>query len=121
MILNDGSGVLKPETVSKMAQNGLVNLKSGGWVSSELTVANDGKFFLGFQKSWSYTFQVNEKSLPTGRPAGQLMWADLAYLFYWIDRENGIGGFWATQMQMFPYQDPSSYLGYLEFESAIYL
>ncbi|SOC38514.1 hypothetical protein [Ureibacillus acetophenoni] len=46
------------------------------------------------------------------------MWAGLANLYYWIDRENGIGGFWATQM--FPYQDPASYLGYLEFESAVY-
>ncbi|RXZ77401.1 class A beta-lactamase-related serine hydrolase [Paenibacillaceae bacterium] len=118
MILNDGSGVLKPETVSKMAQNGLGDLKSGGWVSSDPTVANDGEFFPGFPKSWSYTFQVNETPLPTGRPAGQLMWAGLANLFYWIDRENGIGGFWSTQI--FPYQDPSSYVGYLEFESAVY-
>ncbi|WP_413380698.1 serine hydrolase domain-containing protein [Alkalihalobacillus sp. 1P02AB] len=118
MILNEGSGVLNPETVSKMTQNGLGDLTSGGWVSSDPTLVNDGEFFPGFQKSWSYTFQVNEKPLPTGRPAGQLMWAGLANLYYWIDRENGIGGFWATQM--FPYQDPSSYLGCLEFESAVY-
>ncbi|MGN8646240.1 serine hydrolase domain-containing protein [Gracilibacillus sp. HCP3S3_G5_1] len=118
MILNDGSGVLNPETVSKMAQSGLGDLKSGGWVSSDPVVVNDGEFFPGFQKSWSYTFQVNDEPLPTGRPAGQLMWGGLANLFYWIDRENGIGGFWSTQM--LPYQDPSSYLGYLEFESAVY-
>lgn len=117
MILNDGSGVLNSETVSKMAQNGLGDLKSGGWVSSDPTVVNDGEFFPGFQKSWSYTFQVNEKPLPTGRPAGQFV-GRFSQSFYWIDRENGIGGFWATQM--FPFQDQSSYLGYLEFESAVY-
>lgn len=122
MVLNDGAGphgrVLKPETVARMAQNGLGELKSGGWVSSDPTLANDGEFFPGVQKSWAYTFQVNEDPVPTGRPAGQLMWAGLANLFYWIDRQNGIGGFWATQI--FPFQDVASYLGFVEFESAVY-
>lgn len=118
MMLNEGQGILEKETVEKMAQNGLGDLKSGGWLTSDDSLANDGEFFPGVEKSWSYTFQVNEEPLPTGRPAGQLMWAGLANLFYFIDRENGIGGFWASQM--FPYQDPATYLGYLEFESAIY-
>ncbi|RZI50452.1 class A beta-lactamase-related serine hydrolase [Aeribacillus pallidus] len=118
MILNDGAGVLKPETVAQMFQNGLGELKSGGWISSDPTLANDGEFYPGVQKSWSYTFQVNDEPTPTGRPAGQLMWSGLANLFYWIDRKNGIGGYWATQI--FPFQDVGSYLGFLEFESAVY-
>jgi methyl acetate hydrolase len=118
MILNDGAGVLKPETVMQMSQNGLGTLKSGGWISSDPSLANNGEFYPGVQKSWAYTFQVNEDSIPTGRPAGQLMWAGLANLFYWIDRKNGIGGFWATQI--FPFQDVASYLGFIEFESAVY-
>ncbi|MCL6577065.1 serine hydrolase domain-containing protein [Kyrpidia sp.] len=122
MILNDGAGtygrVLKQETVAQMSQNGLGALKSGGWMTSDPSLSNNGEFFVGVQKSWGYTFQVNEDPVPTGRPAGQLMWAGLANLFYWIDRKNGIGGFWATQM--FPFQDVASYLGFLEFESAIY-
>lgn len=122
MILNDGAGpygrVLKPETVAQMSQNGLGALKSGGWITSDPSLSNNGEFFVGVQKSWAYTFQVNEDPAPTGRPAGQLMWAGLANLFYWIDRKNGIGGFLATQM--FPFQDVASYLGFLEFESAIY-
>ena len=122
MILNDGTGpygrVLTAETVAKMSQNGLGALKSGGWVSSDPSLSNDGEFYPGVQKSWAYTFQVNEDPTPTGRPAGQLMWAGLANLFYWIDRKNGIGGFWASQV--FPFQDAASYLGFLEFESAVY-
>jgi methyl acetate hydrolase len=122
MILNDGTGpygrVLKAETVAQMCQNGLGELKSGGWVSSDPSLSNDGEFYPGVQKSWAYTFQVNEDPTPTGRPAGQLMWAGLANLFYWIDRKNGIGGFWASQV--FPFQDTASYLGFLEFESAVY-
>lgn len=118
MILNDGSDVLKPETISQMAQNGIGELKSGGWITSDPASANTGEFFPGVEKSWSYTFQVNEEPLSTGRPAGQLMWAGLANTYYWIDRENGIGGYWATQM--LPFHDSASYLGYLEFESAVY-
>nr|WP_268871127.1 serine hydrolase domain-containing protein [Halalkalibacterium ligniniphilum] len=118
MILNDGEGLLKPETVAQMSQNGLGELKSGGWIPSDPTLANNGEFYPGVQKSWSYTFQVNDDPIPTGRPAGQLMWAGLANLFYWIDRKNGIGGFGASKM--FPYQDPASYLGFVEFESAVY-
>jgi methyl acetate hydrolase len=64
MILNDGEGpfgrVLKPETVALMCQNGLGELKSGGWISSDPSLANNGEFFPGVQKSWAYTFQVNE-------------------------------------------------------------
>ena len=47
---------------------------------------------------------VNDEDAPTGRPAGALGWAGLANLFYWIDRKNGIGGFWATQI--LPFGDP---------------
>jgi methyl acetate hydrolase len=60
----------------------------------------------------------NEEVAPTGRPAGAQAWAGLANLFYWIDRENGVGGFWATQI--FPFGDPVSFAGYLDFETAVY-
>jgi methyl acetate hydrolase len=52
------------------------------------------------------------------RPAGSLAWAGLANLYYWIDRRSGVGGFWATQL--FPFADPTSVGGYLDFESAVY-
>jgi methyl acetate hydrolase len=122
MILNDGAGtdgrVLKAETVAQMARNGLGDLNSGAWVSSNPALANDGDFFPGLKKSWSYSFQVNDEPAPTGRPAGQLSWAGLANSFYWIDRKNAIGGMWSTQI--LPFQDIGSYPGYLEFEAAVY-
>ncbi|PLT33280.1 serine hydrolase [Bacillus sp. V5-8f] len=118
MILNDGEGVLDPQTVEQMSKNGLDSLKSGGWLTCNPSLSNDGEFFPGVLKSWSYTFQVNDEPIPTGRPAGQLMWAGLANLFYWIDRENGIGGFVATQI--LPFQDVASYLTFIELESAVY-
>ena len=122
MILNDGAGahgrVLKAETVGQMAKNGLGDHKSGGWSTSIPSLSNSGEFFPGLAKSWAYTFQVNDEPTPSGRPAGQLMWAGLANLFYWIDRHNGIGGFWGSQI--LPFQDVASYPGFVDFETAVY-
>jgi hypothetical protein len=55
-----------------------------------------------------------KRAAPTGRPAGSLAWAGLANLYYWIDRKNGLSGYWATQI--FPFVDPTSVGGYLDFE-----
>ncbi|MGR8948231.1 MAG: serine hydrolase domain-containing protein [Gammaproteobacteria bacterium] len=122
MILNDGEGpngrVLKAETVNAMAQNGLGKIKTSPWKSSIPSLANSGDFFPGLSKSWSYTFQVNDEPTPTGRPAGQLAWAGLANTFFWIDRLNGIGGMWGTQI--LPFQDAVSYPGFMEFERTVY-
>jgi methyl acetate hydrolase len=123
MILNNGAGpngrILKEETVDRMSKNGLpAGMKSGGWVTSIPSLSNPGEFFPSISKTWSYTFQVNEEDTPSGRPAGSLMWAGLANLFYWIDRKNGIGGYWGTQI--LPFQDISSYWGFVDFETVVY-
>ena len=122
MVLNDGAGangrVLKAETVAQMSKNGLGGLKVGGWPTSIPSLTNAGEFFPGLPKSWAYTFMVNDEAAPTGRPAGSLMWAGLANLYYWIDRQSGIGGFWGSQI--LPFQDVASYPGFVDFETAVY-
>lgn len=123
MILNDGIGpngrVLKAATVTAMATSGLpAGIRSGGWITSIPSLSNDGEFHPSVPKNWAYTFQVNEEPTPSGRPAGSLMWAGMANLFYWIDRKNGVGGYWATQI--LPFQDISSWNGFCEFETAVY-
>src|SRR6478672_5828890 len=122
MWLNDGAGehgrVLKPETVRMAVQNGLGNKKVKLLPGVIASLSNDAEFFPGLSKSWALTFMINDEPAPTGRPAGALGWAGLANLFYWIDRRNGIGGFWATQV--FPFADPTSFTGYMDFETAVY-
>ena len=117
-LVGPGGQVLKAETVARMAQNGLGELKTSPWQSSAPSLANNGDFFPGQPKSWSYTFMVNDEETPTGRPAGQLAWAGLANTFYWIDRKTGIGGMWGTQI--LPFQDAVSYPGFTDFEQAVY-
>jgi methyl acetate hydrolase len=124
MILNDGMGehgrVLRADTVAAMARDGLADLglSATGWTSSIPSLSNAGEFFPGDDKGWGYTFMVNRGTAPTGRPAGSLMWAGLANLYYWIDRQNGIGGYWASQI--LPFQDAASYPGFVEFETTVY-
>lgn len=122
MWLNDGRGpqgqVLKPETVQMAEKNQLGELKVCMLPGVNPALSNDAEFFPGLSKSWCLTFMVNDETAPTGRPAGALGWAGLANLFYWIDRQNGVGGYWATQI--LPFGDPASFGGYMEFETACY-
>ncbi len=123
MWLNDGAGpqgrVLKAETVEWAVRNGLESRHKVGMLPGVIpSLSNDAEFFPGLNKGWSYTFMTNEDEAPTGRPAGAIGWAGLANLFYWIDRKNGIGGYWATQI--LPFGDATSFVGYLDLEAAVY-
>ncbi len=122
MWLNDGMGptgpVLRKETVEMAERNGLGDMKIKGLPGVNPALSNYAELFPGMPKSWGLTFMINDEDAPTGRPAGSLGWAGLANLFYWIDRKNGIGGFWATQI--LPFADPTSVSGYLDFETAVY-
>ena len=122
MWLNDGAGphgrVLKKETVLLAEKNGLGDKKIKGLPGVIPSLSNYAEFFPGMPKSWALTFMINDQDAPTGRPAGALAWAGLANLYYWIDRKNGIGGFWATQI--LPFADPASVGGYIDLETAVY-
>ncbi len=122
MWLNDGQGekgrVLAPETVEMAVQNHLGDLPVTALPGVIPSLSNDAEFFPGISKSWSLAFMINNEEAPTGRPAGGQGWAGLANLFYWIDRQNGTGGYWATQI--LPFGDPTSFVGYLDLESAHY-
>ncbi len=105
MWLNDGAGehgrVLKAETVRMAEQDQLGGRKIKPLPNPVPAISNKAEFFP-----------------PTRRPAGSLAWAGLPNLYYWIDRKNGIGGYWATQV--FPFADHASLGGYLAFETAVY-
>lgn len=57
-------------------------------------------------------------NLPTGRPKGAIYWSGLGNLYYWIDFENQIGGFWGSQL--LPFMDPYSLMNYVKFEMNVY-
>ena len=124
MWLNDGAADGRPGAAPGDRGDGRAATTSQGSMKIKSlpgvipTLSNEAEFFPGMPKSWALTFMINDEEAPTGRPAGELAWAGLANLYYWIDRSNGIGGFWATQI--FPFADPPSVGGYLDFEKAVY-
>jgi methyl acetate hydrolase len=101
-----------------MERNGLGDMKIKLLPGVIPSLSNDAEFFPGMPKSWGLTFMINDEDAPTGRPAGALGWAGLANLFYWIDRKNGLGGMWGTQI--LPFADGVSVPGYYAFETAVY-
>ena len=54
-------------------------------------------------QGWGLTFMVNGG--PTGRADSTVWWAGLANLFWWADRENGVGGMVCSQI--LPFGDPN--------------
>lgn len=122
MVLNDGVGcngrVLQKSTVDTMTRNHLAGMNIKPLPGVLPSLSGDAEFFPGQSKSWGYTWMINDETAPTGRPMGSAGWAGLANTFYWIDRQNGVGGFWGSQL--LPFVDRFSTGGYLDFEKAIY-
>ncbi len=114
----DGVRVLRAETVRQMAVNQMGELRVQPMVSAMPELTNDAELFPGEPKSWGMSFQINERPASTGRPAGTLMWAGLANSYFWIDRANGIGG--AYLSQILPFADPASLGLFGEFETTVY-
>ena len=114
----NGARVLQPETVDQMAANSMGDLRVVALPAVIPDLTNEAEFFPGFEKSWGLTFQINEEPLPTGRPAGGLMWAGLANSFFWIDIANQVAGAYISQQ--LPFADARSYQLYEDIETATY-
>jgi len=123
MWLNDGAGlggrVLKKETVEAAVRNGLQAHQA---VTMLPGVHSDPvercRVLPRPEEILVLHLHGHDEDAPTGRPAGALGWAGLANTYYWIDRKNGFGGYWATQI--LPFGDPTSFGAYMDFETAAY-
>ena len=116
--MGEGGRVLESETVAMAARNHLAGMTIRRMESVNRGVTHDVEFFPGLRKTWGLTFMVNDADAPTGRPAGSVGWAGLGNLYYWIDRRNGVAGFWASQV--FPFMDATALEGFLDFETTLY-
>ncbi len=114
----NGAQVLQPETVDQMTANSMGDLRVVALPPVIPDLTNEAEFFPGVEKSWGLTFQINEEPLPTGRPAGGLMWAGLANSFFWIDMANQVAGAYISQQ--LPFADARSYQLYTDIETATY-
>ncbi len=114
----DGVEVLRPGTVDQMTVNNIGDLRVVALPAAIPELTNPAEFFPGVQKSWGLAFQINEDPVPTGRPAGGLMWAGIANSYFWIDMENQVAGAYISQQ--LPFADARSYRLYTDIETATY-
>lgn len=119
--LNDGTSpdtgvtILQPDTIKYARLNHLPEefLIDFATASSSLLpeeVLSDGYTLAGCA--------ISKTNLSTGRPSSSIYWSGLANLYFWMDFDNKIGGFWATQL--FPYFDDTCVESYLDFEKTVY-
>lgn len=115
---DSGEQVVRADTVRAATRNHLGDLAVTPLPGVNPRLTHDVDFFPGVDKGWSLIGMVITDDAPTGRPAGSPGWAGLANLYFWIDRSNGLGGLWATQL--FPFGDPAALRAALDFEKAVY-
>ena len=117
MVLNRGDSpggrILKAETVEAMSRNQIGVLDVQPVKSADRTLTNDFLLPPDNPHKWGLAWIINTRPLPTGRPAGSLMWAGLTNCYYWIDPASGIGG--ALLTQILPFADVKALPLFLNF------
>ncbi|KAL4906345.1 hypothetical protein BDW74DRAFT_177359 [Aspergillus multicolor] len=114
-ILNDGCSphtgakILKSETVKEMFTDQIptMPIKVNEYTpTGKPEIANPTPLMPGpedLTEGWGLSFSLSHVQSPTGRAAGSASWEGVANLFWFADRENGIGGIIASQI--LPYGD----------------
>jgi CubicO group peptidase (beta-lactamase class C family) len=122
MILNKGRGngeeVLRPETVTMMAQNHIGDLVVTRMTSAAPIYSNDVDLYPDMVKKWGLSFLINTAQTPEGRSPGSLAWAGLANTYFWIDPARDVAG--VILMQLLPFADPHALEAFAGFERGVY-
>ena len=100
----DGQQMLAPATLAAMGANQIGDLRVKSLRSVQPHRSNDADFMPGFEKTWGFSFMINQADVPGRRRAGSLAWAGLSNCYYWIDPTTGITGVFISQV--LPFADP---------------
>jgi CubicO group peptidase (beta-lactamase class C family) len=118
-LLAGGAPLLRPETMTLMAENHIGDLDVEPMVSVMPALSHVADFYPGMKNKWGLTFLINTQETQQGRAAGSLAWAGLSNLYFWIDPKKRVTGVFATQI--LPFFDPQAIHAFREFERAVYL
>ena len=116
--LNDGAGILKPETVALALQNHLGPVQLPQSMVSTVPELSNNVPRQPFPQGWGLGFHLTLTDLPGMRSQGTADWAGLFNSYYWIDRHQGVGGVLMTQV--LPFFDMPVIQMLLGFEMAVY-
>lgn len=130
-LLNDGTSpttkarIVSSETVDEMFKNqipqfgqfanqGIPNAKPNQTNPLPVLYPQEGNPDQG----WGLTFHITQEAGATGRGKGTGWWAGIMNLFWWCDREKGVGGMIAGQT--FPFGDANIMGAWAACEAAVY-
>jgi len=115
----DGARILAAETVEQMGVNQIGKLDVEGHVISDPRgSSSDVELSLGAEDKFGLGFFVTGESIPEGRSKGAMLWTSLTNTYFWIDREQNLGGVLLTSIQ--PFGDTTFAEMVSEYEQAIY-
>ena len=116
--LNDGSGILRPETVRMAMQDQIGPIKLPELIKSRVPELSNDVPSLQVPQSWGLGFHLMLADLPGMRSSGTADWAGVFNSYYWIDRSKGIGAVLMTQL--LPFYDLQVIETLIAFETAVY-
>ncbi|MBL8348825.1 MAG: beta-lactamase family protein [Burkholderiaceae bacterium] len=116
--LDDGAGILKPDTVQLALQDHLGPIKLPELLKSAMPELSNDVPALPVPQSWGLGFHLTLADLPGMRSSGTADWAGVFNSYYWIDRTKGIGGVLMTQL--LPFFDMPVIETLMGFEAAVY-
>lgn len=127
-LLNDGTSpttnrqILRKETVDAMFQNQIPEFPNCGRncfhaakpdiVNAVADIYPNG----GQPQGWGLTFMLTGGL--TGRSEATAWWGGLPNLYWWCDREKGIGGMFCTQI--LPFSDSQAFGLWADLETTVY-
>ena len=114
----NGARLLRPETVTLMAQNHTGQIPAGVLKTYAPALSNDVDFFPGAEIRWGLGYMLNVGPGPNGRSAGTVSWGGIFNTYYWLDPARKVAGLIMTQI--LPFADPRALKLYGQFERAVY-
>ncbi len=117
-ILNDGAGLIRPETLAEMTSDQVPGMQAGAIPSANPAIITGIPLNEGMDTGWSLGFQLYRQPGPFGRHAGTLSWAGLPNTYFWIDPTAHLAAI--ILMQTLPAGDLASLKLYSAFERAVY-
>ncbi len=118
IFLNQGAGIIAPETVAAMSRNQIGPLRAGVIPSADPSFNAGVDPYPGMDSKWGLGFLINPETGPFGRSPGSLNWAGIANTYFWIDPVQKFAA--VIMMQTLPAGDRGAIKTYAGFETAIY-
>ena len=118
-LLQDGAGLLRPETLAEMLRNQVGGLRAGYLPSANPALHTGADATPGVTCGWGLGFMIYPEHKQGGRRAGSASWAGLANTHFWLDPASGLAGM--MLMQVLPFCDERVLKTYGSFEQAVYV